>query len=175
MPRYLSLPAIFCHFETGNRSDAAAVKNRFNDPYELNTPAEMLARAALILMLLGFAGGTVLVVAGLVLQQWQLLGAGGGAWTAGVCIRRWLKHAGQFEAAKESLDALGEPTTQPASSSVAELTELLRQWEALEQQRGTPGFDPWALQAIRHDIRELVARDPALDALFQEFKQRHAA
>ena len=39
---------------------------------------------------------------------------------------------------------------------ITELVRLLQLWEQLEHKRGLPGFDPWAVHAVRHDIREMV-------------------
>jgi hypothetical protein len=56
-------------------------------------------------------------------------------------------------------------------SSSRQLLALLEEWEALEQKRGTPDFDPWALQALRNDIRRVVESDPALSQLFAELQR----
>jgi len=49
----------------------------------------------------------------------------------------------------------------------SELVHLLREWENLERARGTPDFDPWALQSTRNEIRLAVQSDPALEMLFR--------
>jgi hypothetical protein len=54
---------------------------------------------------------------------------------------------------------------------VDELVRLLRQWDEMEARRGSPGFDPWALQSIRHDIRAMIETDPALEGLFHDSRR----
>lgn len=135
----------------------------------------MLNRAAFVVMLIGFVGGTLLIVAGLAFRRWDFLVAGGGAWLSAGVVRHWLERTGSFQATKESLDTLPFNGTAVDDSRVAELTCLLQQWDALERKRGTAEFDPWALQAVRHDIHELVAGDPALTALFHDHRLAQVA
>jgi len=48
-----------------------------------------------------------------------------------------------------------------------ELVKLLREWEGLERSRGNVGFDPWALQSVRNEIRSAIHGDPALERLLE--------
>ena len=75
--------------------------------------------------------------------------------------RGWLQSSGGLEAAGDSWrEFLGGEQLTPEA---VELMRLVRECEALERLRGTRRFDPWAVQALRHDMRELVAKDPSLE------------
>ena len=50
-------------------------------------------------------------------------------------------------------------------SRAGELAALLQEWDGLERARGTGRFDPWAVQAVRSEIRVTVQENPALRRL----------
>jgi hypothetical protein len=50
---------------------------------------------------------------------------------------------------------------------MTELARLLRELERIEQTRGSRSFDPWELQGVRSEIREVVRDYPALWQLFK--------
>lgn len=50
---------------------------------------------------------------------------------------------------------------------MTELARLLREWERIERTRGSRSFDPWELQGVRSELREVVRDDPALRQLFK--------
>ena len=135
-----------------------------DDP-ELNTLAEMGARIVFLLTHAAWAGGLVCAVAGVLTLQVSLGVAGGAALLAAWAGNHWLRHR---DTAREDrvLAAILAQSPPLDENRVAELIELLERWEALEQQRGSPEFDPWAVQALRHDIRVVVESDPALEQLF---------
>lgn len=85
---------------------------------------------------------------------------------AGVC-RIWLQREKRFAAASEALEAIVGGGEAHSPERVAHLVSLLKQWDELELKRGSPEFDPWAVQALRHDIRAAIQENPALERLFQ--------
>jgi hypothetical protein len=140
---------------------------------EFNSPQEMRRRVAFLACLAAFAGGVVAALAGLVAQRYLLLLAGLAALGASWLLRDWLQRRGQWDAAEQALDEVRQPRGAGDTTRVAQLMDLLREWEAMEQRRGTAKFDPWALQAVRNEIAALVEQDAALATLFHA--QRHAA
>lgn len=127
----------------------------------------MLARAAFLLRLGGLTGGVVLLGVALVSQQAALAIAGGLALAAGGASHEWLRRHGRLASAAEGFDRYAVMTDMADDTHLAQLMNLLHEWDALERRRGLAGFDPWALQATRNDIHALVASDPALDRLFR--------
>lgn len=139
-----------------------------DDP-DFNPPAEMVARAMFLFTHAALAGGIVLTVAGVLTLQLALAGAGVAALVATWMGRIWLR-AREHEIPDQALETLFEGSPPLDEARVAELIELLERWEALEEKRGSPGFDPWAVQALRHDIRVVVESDPALEQLFSRLR-----
>jgi hypothetical protein len=144
------------------------------DHDEFNTPEEMRRRIAFIVCLAAFTAGILLTVAGFVAREMPLLAFGVLALAVSGLTRDWLQRRGGFGAADPGLRHLGEAVASLDDAHVAELVRLLREWEDLERKRGSADFDPWALQAVRHDIRVMVENDPALEGLFHEDHQRAA-
>ena len=143
------------------------MKPRWEDN-EFNTPQEMLVRATFLACLAAFTGGILLMLAGAAAHDLRLVGLGAlGLISAGL-MRSWLCRHGRFDEAEAALHEIGQAGPPTDAARVAELVRLLRQWEELESRRGSPGFDPWAVQAIRHDIRDMVDADPALEGLFHD-------
>ncbi len=48
---------------------------------------------------------------------------------------------------------------------VAELVDLLQELDRLERARGTERFDPWALLAVRSEIRATMQENKAIQRL----------
>lgn len=143
------------------------------DPNEFNTPQEMLVRAMFLISLAALAAGILLTLGGLAARELRLVVLGAVALGIGVLARTWLRRQGKWEQAEAAWQGLAEAAPPMDATHVSELIRLLREWETLEGRRGLPDFDPWALQAARHDIRALVEGDPALEGLFRE--RRRAA
>jgi len=140
------------------------------DP-DFNPPAVMLSRAVFLAMLAGFSVGILLTIAGLVMAQVQLSLAGVGTLVLAGVGRAWLQRRGEFEPAERALDEMMTCVPPPDEARGRELLALLDKWEALERKRGSADFDPWELQALRNDIRRVVASDPALERLFTELQR----
>lgn len=141
------------------------MKPRWDDS-EFNSPHEMLVRATFLVCLAAFTSGFLLVLAGAASHQLRLVGWGAALLAVAALTRSWLGTQGRFERAEAALQDITRAGPPMDAARVAELVRLLREWENLEGQRGSPGFDPWAVQAVRHDIRAMVEKDPALDGLF---------
>jgi len=135
-----------------------------------NTPVEILVRMTLVVSLFIVVAGLALFLTGCATRRG--LEAGGGlacllTATGGMlALRTWAPAA---TAAALDFDPLCSPRALASASGerpVEQLVDLLQQWEELEHGRGSPGFDPWAVQAVRHDIRAVVEADPTLERLF---------
>jgi hypothetical protein len=138
---------------------------------EFNSPAEMLARATFLGVLAALTSGILLMVAGLLAAEVRLAGAGLLVLGLAAAGRAWLQRRPDLEPSECMFEAIGEQLPLPDESRSRQLLALLEEWEALEQKRGTPDFDPWALQALRNDIRKVVESDPALSQLFTELQR----
>jgi hypothetical protein len=124
----------------------------------LNTPAEMLVR-------LVFASRYIFFFAGLFLGASALHeGSVGDAVKALICFAAmlaghfWLKRGNKLAACDRALDEMFRGVTGPDDEDGLEV--LLSRREALEQKRGTPGFDPWEVQAVRREISDYVKAHP---------------
>lgn len=127
-----------------------------------------MARSAFLAMLGSFIGGAMLMTAGAVAAEWRLVLAGALAWTLGWLTREWLRRSGRIETVDAAFhQTMSVATVAVDQTRVAELTQLLRQWGSAEEKRGSPAFDPWAVQALRHEIRAAIDRDRALDELLR--------
>ncbi|HVS53257.1 MAG TPA: hypothetical protein VHD62_12950 [Opitutaceae bacterium] len=133
-----------------------------------NTPAEMFARAAYVGFLGACAAGLTLTLLGAALRDGRCLAAGTLALAVAWRVRGWLHRRGQLEPAAEAFDAVGMGEPAAENARIDRLVSLLREWDTLEQKRGRPDFDPWAVQALRHDIQETVDRSPDLARLFHQ-------
>ena len=133
---------------------------------EFNTPFEMLVRGVYLVSHAALAAGILLCAAGLLSRHGGLLASGLLALVAAWGGRSWLSRQEDLEPSERTLVALTRDGPPLDDARVAELIGLLETWETLEQKRGSPDFDPWAVQAIRHDIRAVVESDPALEQLF---------
>ena len=147
------------------------MKDRLPSDHEFNTPAEMLARATFLAVLTALATGILLTIAGVWAAEARLALAGLGALVFAAAGRAWLQRRGQFDAADRAFDALAQHEPPIDETRGRQLLVLLEQWEAMEGKRGSPDFDPWALQVLRNDIRAAVESDPALTRLFTELQR----
>jgi hypothetical protein len=136
------------------------------DEDEFNTPQEMLQRAVFLLCLATLTGGILLTLAGAASHDARLFGGGAATLVVSMLSREWLQRRGRLSEAENAFNAVAEVKPGLDAQHVAELVRLLQEWEQLEKKRGSADFDPWAVQALRHDIRVMVEKDPALDRLF---------
>lgn len=156
----------FCHRPDAVRSNFPWMNSRGDDS-EFNTPEEMLVRFSFLLCLAAFTSGVLATAAGAIAHDLRLLGLGLALLGVAMGLRSWLSRKGRFGSAENALQAVAAPEAGATDAAkVAELVRLLRDWEELERRRGRAGFDPWAVQAVRRDIRVMVEADPALDGLF---------
>lgn len=147
------------------------MKKELPSDREFNTPAEMVVRATFLGMLGALAGGILLTLAGIWAAEAKLSLAGMGVLSVALVGRAWLQSRGELESADRALDRIAESGPAPDEARGHELLALLEQWEALEQKRGSPDFDPWALQVLRNDIRRVVESDPALNRIFTDLQR----
>ena len=146
------------------------MKKRWDDD-EFNTPEEMLVRATFLVCLGAFTAGILMLMAGAVARELRLVAAGTGLLAIAGLTRGWLRRRGKFEQAQMNLPEVPALRLPIEAARVEELVHLLRQWNEMEAKRGSPSFDPWALQSLRHDIREMVETNPALDGLFHDSRR----
>ena len=138
---------------------------------EFNSPAVMLGRAMFLAMLAAVTAGVLLTVAGVLVAEARLAFAGIATLVLAGVSRTWLQRRGELETAERSLEEIAESAPPLDETRGRELLSLLEAWDTLEQKRGSPEFDPWALQALRNDIRRVVESDPALTHLFTELQK----
>lgn len=147
------------------------MKERLDTPREFSAAAGRLLRAFVAATIAGLAVGIVVALAGIVAWQprWLLSGIVlfGTAWAGRAWAQRWHDEA----AAERRLREVWEAELQPDAAQATHLLSLLEQWEAMEEKRGSPDFDPWTLQTLRNEIREVVESDPALEQLFSRLRQ----
>lgn len=103
-----------------------------------------------------------------------LLGCGLGALGLGGVVREWLRRSNRFDPVQRTIEEIAAHGPTLDQAHVAELVQLLTEWEEMEAKRGSAEFDPWTLQALRNDIRVTVEKDPALERLFREIERRAA-
>ncbi|MFA6959388.1 MAG: hypothetical protein WC205_01400 [Opitutaceae bacterium] len=127
-----------------------------------NSTAEMLVR-------LVFASRYVFFLAGIFLALSALShGSLVEALKALVCFASalashdWLVRHEKLESCNRAFEALCSGIPLPEDGD--ELEVLLARREALESQRGTPGFDPWAVQVLRREISDYVSHHPEAGA-----------
>jgi hypothetical protein len=144
------------------------------DESEFNTPQEMLLRASFAICLAAFAAGILLILGGMATRSLPLLGFGLGALALAGLVREWLRRNDHLSHVQRVIEEIAAEAPPLDPARTAQLAKLLTEWEAMEAKRGSPEFDPWALQALRNDIRNAVERDPALESLFREIERRAA-
>ena len=133
---------------------------------EFNTPAEMLERATYLAFLGAGVAGLSLLIVSAVTRDPRYLASAVIALLISSLARDWLRRHQKLKPAAEALDAFATGERLVEGTEVNQLLSLLREWDALEQKRGSPDFDPWAVQALRNDIQRVVTKDPALNRLF---------
>ena len=123
----------------------------------VNTPAEALVRLVFVCRGLFLFFGFVLALSA------QHTGAASDAlkavffFAAALAGHLWLRRDGRLERCRRSLD---EMFTGESGDDEDELESLIHRREALEEKRGTPGFDPWAVQIVRREISDYVSHHP---------------
>lgn len=139
------------------------------DPDEavFNRPVEIGRRLAYVVYLIGVVVSPLVFMIGIftrhpVTLELGLLALG----MTGIC-HAWLRGRGRLRTMTREFEAMFAAISPNQPSRIAHLVALLQEWDDLELQRGTPGFDPWAVQSIRRSIEALVTADPALDRLFR--------
>lgn len=145
------------------------MKGRLESHGEFSHSAESVSRA-MALTTMAASLGFLLGVAGAITGQLGWAAAGLAGFSAAWMARCWLQRGEASAAERVINDALSEGLTID-DAQAAELMRLLEDWEREEAKRGTADFDPWALQALRNEIRCKVEGDPALEELFDRLRQ----
>lgn len=68
----------------------------------------------------------------------------------------WLKRRGKLDECDRALQDMFNGTAGEEEG----LDALLSRRAALEEKRGTPGFDPWEVQAVRREINDYMRSHP---------------
>jgi hypothetical protein len=137
-----------------------------------NPRAEVWARICFLTCLIGFAVGPLLIAAGGLHLRADYALAGVLVTTAAGGIRATLRRRGYWEEASNAFDSMMNEVPAESGARVEHLFKLIEQWDALEAKRGSPGFDPWELQAVRHDIQVAVNNDPGLAKIFHSYERQ---
>jgi hypothetical protein len=135
-----------------------------------NPPSVMKARALFMLQFVALIGGLMSAEAAVAEQAWRLAGCSLLCFALMIGVRRFLRRTAQWEICVDGLNrsfAREDPRPDEEESSVR-LMQLLDRLETMEQSRGRPDFDLWALQELRHEIAVLVKTHPALESLVNE-------
>lgn len=141
------------------------------DDNEFNTPEDMIVRMTFLICLAAFTAGIILSLAGAATGQLRLVAGGVAMLSISAISRSWLKSRGKLGRPQPVAEELRSAAPVMATARVDELVQLLRHWEEMEGKRGSPRFDPWALQSIRREIRVMIESDPALEGLFHDFRR----
>lgn len=122
----------------------------------LNTPSEMLVRFVYASRFLCFFAGIFFVVSAI--HHGSALDALRACvlFTAMIAGHVWLKRSGKLAECDRALSEMFEEGAHGGD----ELDTLLSRREELESRRGTPGFDPWEVQAVRREISDYVKTHP---------------
>lgn len=114
-------------------------------------------RAGCLAYLAALVAGTGLVFIGALQGNSTTVKIGLAAALLALALRAALHRsvAGFFEGVE--IDSPSESRVSGARAD--ELGGLLTELAKLERARGTPAFDPWACQSVRHEIRALVSTD----------------
>ena len=124
---------------------------------QLNTPAEMFVRLVYVARFLFFLISLICGVFTLSRGSLHDVGKLAVFLAAMITCHLWLKRRGKLDACDRALEAMFNDTHMPAD---ADLDALLERRQALEEKRGTPGFDPWAMQAVRREISDYLRLHP---------------
>ena len=141
------------------------------DDKEFNTPEEMLVRTTFLVCVGGYTAGIVLLLGGAAARDVKLVVVGAWLLAIATMARAWLRRRDESASTTSTSGDVVDARSTAEAERVAALVELLQKWDHLESQRGSRSFDPWALQAVRHDIRVIVEADPALDGLFHDSRK----
>jgi hypothetical protein len=135
-----------------------------------NAPSVMKARALFVLQFVAMIGCLACAEAALAEQAWRLLVPSALCLAVMVSIRFVLKRSGQWKACVNGLNhAYTRSEPMPGDEEgFMRLTHLIDRRDDMESRRGSPGFDPWALQEVRHEINELVKAKPSLAELLDD-------
>lgn len=130
------------------------------------SPREMLGRVAFVGGLASLTAGLVLVPVGLLIARFDVallgLASYGVAWGA----RHWLRAQSDIFVPRDHPFAFDLADVDTGDPQVQRLVALVQAWRKLEDKRGSPEFDPWAVQAVRHDVKAVLDESPALRRLF---------
>jgi hypothetical protein len=135
-----------------------------------NPPSVMKARALFMLQFVALIGGLMSAEAAVAEHAWRLAGCSFLCFALMIGVRQFLRRTEQWEICVDGLNrsfARADPWPDQEESSVR-LMQLLDRLDAMEQGRGRPDFDLWALQELRHEIAVLVKTHPALAGLVNE-------
>jgi hypothetical protein len=141
------------------------------DDKEFNTPEEMLVRTTFLVCVGGYTAGIVLLLGGAAARDVKLVVVAAWLLAIATMARAWLRRREKSVRGDSTWNEVADTQSTAETERVAALVELLQKWDRLESKRGSRAFDPWALQAIRHDIRVMVEADPALDGLFHDSRK----
>jgi hypothetical protein len=155
---------------TLGQTTGVAMKPQWDDK-EFNTPGEMLVRATFLVCVGGYTAGIVLLLGGAAARDVRLVIVGAWLLVIATLARTWLRRREKDEPAPGTWVEMAESQPTADSDRMTALIHLLQKWDQLESKRGSRAFDPWALQAVRHDIRVLVEADPALEGLFHDSRK----
>jgi hypothetical protein len=133
-----------------------------------NTPAEMLVRLVFAARYFLFFAGAFFSASALHHGSVQDAVKALVMFAAMVAGHRWLKRGNKIAGCDRALDAMFRGDTTPDDEDG--LYALLNRREALEQRRGTPGFDPWEVQAVRREINDYVKAHPESTARFDGWR-----
>jgi hypothetical protein len=115
-------------------------------PPEFNSPACILARLAYVLHLGSFFGGLAAAVGSAQRREPTALALAALLLLIALVLRHYLVRSGWYARCRDSFACMGQNDQDPR------LGRLIEERSALERKRGTPGFDPWALLAVQHQI-----------------------
>lgn len=155
----------------GNRRGSGAAKSfkrifASRRSLELNPPSVMRARLGLVFAVATGLGAVGLIVGATWMHHFWLSLAGMGGFLLALGAWLFLRSRAAPEKDEAWAEFLSGPVPAGDPEKIGRLVDLLRTWDSLEHRRGSADFDPWELQAVRHDIREAVAEDPELERLF---------
>jgi hypothetical protein len=126
-------------------------------------------RVVLLAYLSAMAIGCILAFYSVVFRRADFLAGAAISGAFVLLARSFLRE--RLAASATDIAAFGEETVSMvegvADGRVGELVHLLQEWDGIERARGTPEFDPWALQSARNEIRMAVQDDPTLERLFR--------
>lgn len=83
----------------------------------------------------------------------------------GLVLRNWLRRHSEARLEEEEfpVEEAGSSSREASDGgSAGELAGLLADLKRMEEARRSRDFDPWALQSLRAEIRELVKADPGV-------------